>query len=79
MYSTTAPTRDFFVTSKGMKFPKDGHFITGHLRAALRENRYEAKESQCVLKLVRDRVGCRYWFYVYVGCHETQDQGSPRV
>lgn len=54
MYSTIAPTRDFFVTSKGMKFPKDGHFITGHLRAALRENRYEAKESQCVLKLVRD-------------------------
>lgn len=46
--------RDPFVTSKGMKFPKDGHFITGRLRAALRANRYEAKESQCVLKLVRD-------------------------
>ena len=48
------PTRDTFVMSKGMKFPKDGHFITGQLRAALRENRYEAKEAQCVLKLVRD-------------------------
>lgn len=48
------PTRDPFVMSKGMKFPKDGHFITGQLRAALRENRYEAKEAQCVLKLVRD-------------------------
>jgi FkbM family methyltransferase len=47
-------TRDPFVTSKGMKFPKDGHFIRGKLRGALRENRYEAKESNCVLKLVRD-------------------------
>lgn len=46
--------RDPFVMSKGMKFPKDGHFITGQLRAALRENRYEAKEAQCILRLVRD-------------------------
>ncbi|KEJ89474.1 FkbM family methyltransferase [Sulfitobacter donghicola] len=50
----TIQTRDPYVMSKGMKFPKDGHFITGQLRAALRENRYEAKEAQCVLKLVRD-------------------------
>lgn len=49
-----SPTRDPFVMSKGLKFPKDGHFITGKLRAALRENRYEAREAQCVLKLVRD-------------------------
>jgi FkbM family methyltransferase len=49
-----APDRDPFVMSKGMKFPKDGHFITGKLRAALRENRYEAKEAQCILRLVRD-------------------------
>jgi len=50
-----APTeRAPFVISKGMKFPKDGHFITGKLRGALRENRYEAKEAACVLKLVRD-------------------------
>lgn len=48
------PKKDPFVICKGLKFPKDGHFITGQLRAALRENRYEAKESQCVLKLVRD-------------------------
>lgn len=52
--SDDSKTRDSFVMSKGMKFPKDGHFITGQLRAALRENRYEAKEAQCVLKLVRD-------------------------
>jgi FkbM family methyltransferase len=47
-------TRDPVITSKGMKFPKDGVFITGQLRAALRKNRYEAKEAFCVLKLVRD-------------------------
>jgi len=47
-------TRSPFVKSKGMKFPKDGHFITGKLRTALRENRYEAKEAKNVLKLVRD-------------------------
>ncbi|KIN72940.1 FkbM family methyltransferase [Sulfitobacter guttiformis] len=45
---------DQFVMSKGLKFPKDGRFITGQLRAALRENRYEAKEASCALKLVRD-------------------------
>jgi FkbM family methyltransferase len=43
-----------YLMSKGMKFPKDGNFITGQLRAALRENRYEAKEANCILKLVRD-------------------------
>ncbi len=48
------PIRDPYVMSKGMKFPKDGNFITGNLRASLRENRYEAKEAQNVLKLVRD-------------------------
>ncbi|WP_299416480.1 FkbM family methyltransferase [uncultured Sulfitobacter sp.] len=48
------PNRDPYITSKGMKFPKDGHFITGQLRGALRDNRYEAKETNCVLKLVRD-------------------------
>jgi len=46
--------REAFILSKGMKFPKDGNFITGQLRAALRENRYEAKEATCILKLVRD-------------------------
>ncbi|MEP1766476.1 MAG: FkbM family methyltransferase [Sulfitobacter sp.] len=45
---------DPFIMSKGMKFPKDGHFLTPKLRGALRENRYEAKEASCVLKLVRD-------------------------
>jgi len=48
------PTPAHYILSKGMKFPKDGTFITGQLRASLREDRYEAKEAQCVLKLVRD-------------------------
>ena len=50
----TTTKRRPFVESRGMKFPKDGYFITGKLRGALRENRYEAKESDSVLKLVRD-------------------------
>ncbi|MEH6829350.1 MAG: FkbM family methyltransferase [Sulfitobacter sp.] len=48
------PNPNPFVTSRGMKFPKDGNFITGKLRASLRDNMYEGKEAQCVLKLVRD-------------------------
>lgn len=48
------PNRSQFVTSRGMKFPKDGNFITGKLRASLRDDMYEGKEAQCVLKLVRD-------------------------
>ncbi|MCX7566201.1 FkbM family methyltransferase [Sulfitobacter sp. F26169L] len=51
---TQTTTRDPYVMCKGMKFPKDGQFITGKLRASLRDNKYEGKESQCVLKLVRD-------------------------
>jgi FkbM family methyltransferase len=54
MHDADTTGRDPFVTSKGMKFPKDGQFITGQLRTSLREGRYEAKEAQCVLKLVRD-------------------------
>lgn len=48
------PPHTGFVKSKGMKFPKDGHFITGKLRGSLRNNAYEEKEAKCVLKLVRD-------------------------
>lgn len=47
-------TRKLFVRSRGLKFPKDGNFITGQLRGSLRDNRYEKKETDCVLKLVRD-------------------------
>jgi FkbM family methyltransferase len=47
-------TRDPYVMSRGMKFPNGGHFIAEKLAAALRENRYEAREAQCALRLVRD-------------------------
>lgn len=43
-----------YLISKGMKFPKDGNFITGRLRASLRQGLYEGKEAECGLKLVRD-------------------------
>ncbi len=46
--------RSPYVISKGLKFPKDRHFITGNLRGALRKNRYEAKESDAVLRVIRD-------------------------
>lgn len=49
-----ARNREPYVISKGMKFPKDGNFITGKLRGSLRDNTYEAKEAHCILKLVRD-------------------------
>jgi hypothetical protein len=47
------PPRDPFVRSRGIKYPKDGNFITGQLRASLREDRSERKETDFVLKLVR--------------------------
>ncbi len=46
--------RSPFVMSRGLRFPKDRNFITGKLRGALRENRYEGKESDAVLRVVRD-------------------------
>lgn len=56
--TTTAPAktrkRSPFVKSRGMKFPKDGHFIRGKLRGALRDGLYEAKETAAVLSVVRD-------------------------
>lgn len=42
-----------FVMSRGMRFPKDPRFIKGRLRSALRQNRYEAKETEAVLRVVR--------------------------
>lgn len=51
--TTDTKSRSDFITSQGLKFPKDGRFITGPLRGALREDRYEAKESESVLRTVR--------------------------
>lgn len=43
-----------FVMSRGMKFPKDPRFIKGRIRGALRQRRYELKETEAVLKTVRE-------------------------
>lgn len=43
-----------YVYSRGLKFPKDGHFITGRIRGSLRTNSYEAKESDAMLRVIRD-------------------------
>ncbi len=47
-----------FITSQGMRFPKHPEIIRGGLRGALRENTYEAKETNAALRTVRegDRV-----------------------
>ncbi|AXI48837.1 FkbM family methyltransferase [Sulfitobacter sp. SK012] len=37
-----------------MKFPKDNQFIKGQIRGALRKDLYEGKESDAVMKVVRD-------------------------
>lgn len=47
-------TRTDHLTSRGMRFPKDGRFIVGKTRVALRNDTYEAKEAAAVLKVVRE-------------------------
>jgi FkbM family methyltransferase len=46
--------RSDHLTSRGMRFPKDGRFVAGKTRAALRNESYEAKEAAAVLKVVRE-------------------------
>ena len=43
-----------FVMSRGMKFPKDPDIIRGRLRGALKGNRYELKETEAALRIVRE-------------------------
>jgi len=43
-----------FVMSRGMKFPKDDNFIRGRIRGSLKGNRYETKETEAVLRVVRE-------------------------
>ncbi|WP_406645054.1 FkbM family methyltransferase [Aliisedimentitalea scapharcae] len=54
--STKTPTfRDkSYIESRGIRFPKDGVFITGRIRGSLRSGEYEAKEAAAVLKAVQD-------------------------
>jgi len=53
----TSPPEDQakgFVMSRGMKFPKDDNFIRGRIRGSLKGNRYETKETEAVLRVVRE-------------------------
>ncbi len=57
--SDSPPAEDQkFIRSRGMKFPDDPSILRGRLRKMLRQNDYETKETQAVLRVVRegDRV-----------------------
>jgi len=53
----TEPTkkrqRKSYIESNGVRFPKDGVLITGRIRGSLRENDYENREAQAVLRIVK--------------------------
>ncbi|MHA6264047.1 FkbM family methyltransferase [Arenibacterium sp. CAU 1754] len=53
---TTVPTfsNKSYIESHGVRFPKDGVFITGRIRGSVRSGEYEAKEARAVLKAVQD-------------------------
>jgi FkbM family methyltransferase len=40
--------------SRGLKFPRDPQYLTGRTRRALKIERYEYRETQAVLKLIRE-------------------------
>ena len=46
--------RSAFIKSRGLRFPKDRRFIRGQLRGALRDGKYEGKEAEAALSVVRD-------------------------
>lgn len=58
MSDQSATTDEKFIHSRGMKFPDDPSILRGRLRKMLRQNTYESKESEAVLRVVRegDRV-----------------------
>ena len=43
-----------FIHSRGMKFPDDPTILRGRVRKLLRQNAYEAKESEAALRVVRE-------------------------
>ena len=54
MLDGTAKPTSAFITSRGMKFPNHADIIKGRLRALLRKNVYEYKESVAALRVVRE-------------------------
>ena len=53
MDGQTPPTEGF-IRSRGMKFPKHPEIMQGKIRRLLRNNAYEAKESEAALRVVRE-------------------------
>lgn len=47
------PTRDPYLFSRGMKIPKNPQITRGRVRAALRQDAYERKECDAVMRVVR--------------------------
>lgn len=47
------PPRNPYLRSRGMRFPKHPQITTGRIRGSLRENTYEAKECDAVMRVVR--------------------------
>ena len=58
MTQAAPPSEPNFIHSRGMKFPDDPAILRGRIRKLLRQNAYEAKESEAALRVVRegDRV-----------------------
>ena len=50
--TTAAPSRTF-ITSRGMKVPKNPEIFQGRIRKRLRSNQYEAKETEAALRIVK--------------------------
>ncbi len=51
----TTKSAQGFVTSRGLKFPKDRNVLPPRIIHAMRQNLYEAKEADVVRRLVRPR------------------------
>nr|MDJ0822145.1 FkbM family methyltransferase [Paracoccaceae bacterium] len=53
MDGSTPPTKDLYIRSRGLNIPKHPDITTGGTRRALRLGRYERKECDAVMRIVR--------------------------
>ncbi|KIN61354.1 Methyltransferase, FkbM family protein [Sulfitobacter noctilucae] len=54
MDGQTSPEPTGFIRSRGMRFPKHPEIMQGKVRRLLRDNAYEAKETEAALRTVRE-------------------------
>lgn len=54
MDGSDMPERSPFIRSRGLKIPKHPQLTTGRVRGALREGKYERKECDAVMRVVRE-------------------------